>query len=194
MPFIFTKCKAKNGKIINGLYEIQPKVFGDSRGYFFESYSEKDFFEAGLKMKFVQDNQSYSSQKGIIRGLHCQTNPHCQTKLIRCTRGEINDVIVDIRRGSPTYKKWIKVKLTAENKKQLLIPKGFLHGFETLTDEVEVQYKVDDYYSKECDRSVKFDDPEIGVEWETINPLVSDKDKNAPLFSDSDCIFYYEEK
>ena len=178
---------------LQGAYIIEPDVFGDSRGWFMETYSRVKVKDA-IDVEFVQDNQSYSSQKGIIRGLHCQINPHCQTKLIRCTRGEINDVIVDIRKGSPTYKKWIKVKLSAENKKQLLIPKGFLHGFETLTDEVEVQYKVDDYYSKECDRSVKFNDPEFGVEWETENPILSDKDKNAPLYSDSDCDFVYEEK
>ena len=174
-------------------YIIVPDVFGDARGWFTETYT-KNKLEEITDVEFVQDNQSYSSQKGIIRGLHCQINPHCQTKLIRCTKGEISDVIVDIRRGSPTYKKWFKVTLSAENKKQLLIPKGFLHGFETLTDEVEVQYKVDDYYSKECDRSVKYNDPELGVEWETKIPLVSDKDKNAPLFSESDCIFDYEEK
>ena len=174
-------------------YVIVPDVFGDSRGWFMETYS-KIKLEGSIDVEFVQDNQSYSSQRGIIRGLHCQTNPHCQSKLIRCTKGEIYDYIVDIRKGSPTYKKWIKVLLSAENKKQLFIPKGFLHGFETLTDDVEVQYKVDDYYSKECDRSVKFDDPEFGVEWETKEPILSDKDKNAPLYSDSDCDFVYEEK
>ncbi len=178
---------------LDGAFLIEPDVHGDARGWFMETYTQNKMGDlAGIN--FVQDNQSYSSQKGILRGLHCQTNPHCQTKLIRCTRGEIADVIVDIRRGSPTYKKWIKVILTAENKKQLFIPKGFLHGFVTLTDDVEVQYKVDDYYSKECDRSVKFNDAEFGVKWEIENPILSDKDKNAPLFKDSDCIFTYEGK
>ncbi len=172
---------------------IEPDVFGDARGWFMETYSKTKLSEV-LNMEFVQDNQSYSSQKGILRGLHCQTNPHCQSKLIRCTRGEIIDVIVDIRKGSPTYKKWIKVSLSADNKKQLFIPKGFLHGFVTVTDDVEVQYKVDDYYSKECDRSVKFNDPEFAVEWGIEDPILSDKDKNAPLYRDSDCIFDYEEK
>ena len=171
-------------------YLITPDVFGDSRGWFMETYSKTKLQEI-TGIEFVQDNQSYSSQKGIIRGLHCQTNPHCQTKLIRCTRGEIYDVIVDIRKGSPTYKKWIKVHLTEQNKKQLFIPKGFLHGFITLTDDVEVQYKVDDYYSKPNDRSVRFDDPEFGVDWGVENPILSDKDKNAPLFKDSDCNFTY---
>lgn len=172
-------------------YIIEPDVFGDSRGWFMETYSMKklDFTD----IEFVQDNQSYSSQKGIIRGLHCQTNPHSQTKLIRCTKGEIDDVIVDIREGSPSYLKWIKVRLSSENKKQLFIPKGFLHGFVTLSAEVEVQYKVDDYYSKECDRSVKFDDKTFGIDWNIENPVLSEKDKNAPLFFDSDCKFKYGE-
>lgn len=172
---------------------ITPDVFGDSRGWFMETYS-KNSLKGVLDMEFVQDNQSYSAQKGIIRGLHCQLNPHCQSKLIRCTKGAIYDVIVDIRKGSPTYKKWIRVLLSEENKKQLFVPKGFLHGFETITENVEVQYKVDEYYNKETDRSVRFNDPEFGVIWETENPILSDKDKNAPLFKDSDCLFNYQEK
>jgi len=176
-----------------GVYIINPDVHGDSRGWFMETYAKTKIDEI-YDGEFVQDNQSYSSQKGIIRGLHCQTNPHCQTKLLRCTRGEIYDVVVDIRKGSPTYKKWIKVLITAENKKQIFIPKGCLHGFVTLTPDVEVQYKVDDYYSKECDRSVRFDDPEFGVEWGVENPIISEKDRNAPLFKNSDCVFEYEVK
>lgn len=179
--------------ILQDAFVITPIVYGDSRGWFMETYT-KEKLKGVTDVEFVQDNQSYSSQKGIIRGLHCQLNPHCQTKLIRCTKGKIIDVIVDIREGSPTYKKHFKIELSEENKKQLFIPKGFLHGFVTLTDEVEVQYKVDDYYSKECDRSVKFNDPELGVEWDEENPILSDKDKNAPLFKDSDCRFYYKEK
>lgn len=175
---------------LDGAFIIEPTVHGDSRGWFMETYSQSKMGDLS-KFNFVQDNQSFSSQKGILRGLHCQVNPHCQTKLIRCTRGEIADVIVDIREGSPTYKQWIKVILSAENKKQLFIPKGFLHGFVTLTDDVEVQYKVDDYYNKECDRSVRFNDPDFAVDWGVSNPILSDKDKNAPLFQDSDCIFEY---
>lgn len=170
---------------------IEPQVFGDSRGWFMETYSKIKLNTANID--FVQDNQSYSAQKGIIRGLHCQLNPHSQTKLIRCTKGEIYDIIVDIRQGSPTYLKSVKVLLTADNKKQLFIPKGFLHGFITLTDDVEVQYKVDDYFSKECDRSVKFNDPLFNIDWGIENPILSEKDKNAPLLKDSDCIFVYEE-
>ncbi len=178
---------------LDGAFIIEPEVHGDARGWFMETYTQNKLGELG-KINFVQDNQSYSAQKGILRGLHCQTNPHCQTKLIRCTRGAINDVIVDIRQGSPTYKKWIKVLLSAENKKQLFIPKGFLHGFVTLTDDVEVQYKVDDYYNQACDRSVKFDDPALGVVWDLANPILSTKDQNAPLLQDSDCNFVYETK
>lgn len=174
-------------------YIIEPDYYGDSRGWFMESYTKNKLTEI-TNTEFVQDNQSYSSQKGIIRGLHCQIPPNAQTKLIRCTRGEIYDVIVDIRKGSPTYKKWIKVLLTEENKKQLFIPKGFLHGFETLTDNVEVQYKVDAYYSKDCDRSVKFNDKEFCIQWDFDNPILSNKDETAPLFKDSDCLFTYGEK
>ena len=164
---------------------IEPKVFGDHRGWFTETYSKEKFKELGVDIDFIQDNHSFSAQKGTLRGLHFQLNPKAQTKLVRCTKGEILDVAVDIREGSPTYKKWVAVKLTEENKKQLLIPKGFAHGFLTLTDDVEVQYKVDEYYSPENDRSIRFDDPEIGVVWGENSPILSDKDLNAPLLKDS---------
>lgn len=176
---------------IEGLYIVEPQVFGDNRGWFMETWTKNKFEDNGIKIDFVQDNQSYSAQKGTLRGLHFQINPKCQTKLLRCTRGEILDVAVDLRRGSPTFKKWVSVKLTAENKKQFLIPKGFAHGFVTLTDDVEVQYKVDEYYAPECDRSVRFDDPEIGVDWGVSNPVLSNKDKSAPLLKDSDFNFTY---
>jgi dTDP-4-dehydrorhamnose 3,5-epimerase len=173
-------------------YILEPDVFGDSRGWFMETYTKNKLPPELQKIDFVQDNHSFSSQKGVLRGLHCQKDPFCQTKLIRVTRGEVFDVIVDVRHGSPTYKKWIKVLLTAENKKQLWIPKGFLHGFVTLTDEVEFQYKVDNYYSHECDRSIKFDDPEFSIDWGIKDPLISDKDKKAPLYKDSDLAFKYK--
>lgn len=174
-----------------GAFILEPDVHGDSRGWFMETYNESEFHRLGIDTVFVQDNQSYSSKKGIIRGLHCQTNPHSQTKLIRCTRGAFLDVIVDIRKGSPTYLKHIMVELSAENKRMLYIPKGFLHGFVTLTDEVEAQYKVDDFYYKENDRSVRYDDPQIGVEWPVKPTELSKKDSSAPLLKDSDCIFEY---
>lgn len=176
---------------IEGIYVLEPKFFGDNRGWFMETYSKKVFKEIGLDLEFVQDNHSYSEFKGTLRGLHFQNDPMAQTKLIRCTRGKILDVAVDLRKGSPTYKKWVAVELSDENKRQLLIPKGFGHGFITLTDNVEVQYKVDEYYSKEHDRSIRFDDPEIGVSWGIDNPILSEKDKNAPLLRDSDCNFIY---
>ena len=170
---------------------IEPKVFGDHRGWFTETYSKEKFKELGVNVDFIQDNHSFSAQKGTLRGLHFQLDPKAQTKLVRCTKGKILDVAVDLREGSPTYKEWIAVELTEENKKQLLIPKGFAHGFLTLTDDVEVQYKVDEYYSPENDRSIRFDDPEIGVVWDIDSPILSDKDLNAPLLKESDINFKY---
>lgn len=170
---------------------IESKVFGDHRGWFTETYSKEKFKELGVDIDFIQDNHSFSAQKGTLRGLHFQLNPMAQTKLVRCTKGKILDVAVDLREGSPTYKKWIAVELTEENKKQLLIPKGFAHGFLTLTDDVEVQYKVDEYYSPESDRSIRYDDPEIGVDWGIEDPILSEKDLNAPLLKDSNLNFKY---
>ena len=177
---------------IEGLLIIEPQSFGDNRGWFMETWTKSKFADNGINTEFVQDNQSYSAVKGTLRGLHFQTEPKAQTKLLRCTRGEILDVAVDLRRGSPTYKKWVSVKLTAENKKQFLMPKGMAHGFVTLTDDVEVQYKVDEYYSPECDRSVRFDDSEIGVDWGVKDPILSEKDLKAPLLKDSDVEFIYK--
>lgn len=170
---------------------IEPKVFGDHRGWFTETYSKEKFKEHGVEIDFIQDNHSFSAQKGTLRGLHFQLNPKAQTKLVRCTKGKILDVAVDLRQGSPTYKKWIAVELTEENKKQLLIPKGFAHGFLTLTNDVEVQYKVDEYYSPENDRSIRFDDPDIGVIWGVDSPILSNKDLNAPSLKESDINFKY---
>ncbi|MEG1991429.1 MAG: dTDP-4-dehydrorhamnose 3,5-epimerase, partial [Christensenella sp.] len=160
-----------------------------NRGWFMETYSKPKFEAMGITCEFVQDNQSYSAQKGTLRGLHFQTNPMAQSKLLRCTRGRILDVAVDIRKNSPTYKKWYAVELTAENKKQFFMPKGMAHGFVTLSDDVEVQYKVDTVYAPQCDRSIRFDDPEIGVDWGIANPILSEKDLKAPLLADSDCDF-----
>jgi len=170
---------------------VEPKVFGDHRGWFTETYSKEKFKEHGVEIDFIQDNHSFSAQKNTLRGLHFQLNPKAQTKLVRCTKGKILDVAVDLREGSPTYKKWIAVELTEENKKQLLIPKGFAHGFLTLTNDVEVQYKVDEYYSPENDRSIRFDDPDIGVIWGVDSPILSDKDLNAPTLKESDINFKY---
>lgn len=174
---------------LEGVLVLEPDVFGDDRGWFSESYNKKKLSDLGLNIDFVQDNHSMSSLKGTLRGLHFQNNPHAQSKLIRCTKGAVLDVAVDLRKNSSTYKQWISIELTAENKKQFFIPKGFAHGFLTLTDDVEFQYKVDDYYDKESDRSIRFDDPEIGVDWGIENPILSDKDKSAPLLKDSDVNF-----
>lgn len=176
---------------LEGVYIIEPQVFGDHRGWFMENYSKLKLDNIGLDIDFIQDNHSYSAIKGTLRGLHFQINPKAQTKLIRCTRGKILDVAVDIRKGSPTYKRWIAHELTAENKTQLLMPKGFAHGFLTLTDDVEVQYKVDEYYSPENDRSIRYDDPEIKVNWGIEDPILSEKDLKAPLLKDSDVNFQY---
>ena len=174
---------------IEGLVVIEPDCHGDHRGWFMETYSKPRFEALGITCEFVQDNQSYSAQKGTLRGLHFQKNPMAQSKLLRCTRGKILDVAVDIRKDSPTYKKWYAVELSAENKKQFFMPKGMAHGFVTLTDDVEVQYKVDAVYAPECDRSIRFDDAEIGVEWGIADPVLSEKDLKAPLLADSDADF-----
>ena len=176
---------------LEGVFIIESKVFGDNRGWFTETYSKFKLDELGIDIDFIQDNHSFSAKKGTLRGFHFQLNPKSQTKLVRCTKGRILDVAVDIREGSPTYKKWISVELTEENKKQLLVPKGFAHGFLTLTDDVEVQYKVDEYYSPENDRSIRYDDPEINVDWGVIEPTLSEKDLKAPLLKDSDANFKY---
>lgn len=174
---------------LDGVLIIEPEVFGDYRGWFMETWSEQKMKELGIDIVFVQDNQSYSAQKGTLRGLHFQKNPMAQTKLLRCTRGKILDVAVDLHRDSPNFKKWVAVELSAENKRQLFIPKGFAHGFVTLTEDVEVQYKVDAFYAPDCDRSIRFDDPEIGVEWGVENPILSKKDLSAPFLKDSDVDF-----
>ena len=178
----------KIGTELEGVYIIEPDVHGDSRGYFMETWSTRNFEELGLKYDFVQDNQSFSSQKGILRGIHFQNAPMTQAKLVRVTRGAVMDVVVDLRKGSPTYRKWISVELTAENKRMLMIPRGFGHGFKTLTETTEFCYKVDNLYSREHDRGIRFDDPDIGVDWGEIREeLLSAKDMNAPLLKDSDC-------
>ncbi|MFJ8067870.1 dTDP-4-dehydrorhamnose 3,5-epimerase [Peribacillus sp. NPDC096447] len=171
----------------DGVVVIEPKVFGDHRGWFMETYSSEILTSAGVDYYFIQDNHSFSATKGTLRGLHYQLNSKAQTKLVRCTRGSIFDVAVDIRKESPTYGEWFGIELSAENKKQLLIPKGFAHGFMTLTDNVEVQYKVDELYSPEHDRGIIWSDPEIGIEWPMdIKPVLSAKDENAPLLKDAE--------
>lgn len=168
---------------------ITPQVFGDNRGWFYESYSYEKLKELGIDIHFVQDNRSYSKEKGTLRGIHFQKAPMAQSKLITCTKGRILDVAVDLRKNSPDYLKWTSVELTEENKMMLFIPKGFGHGFVTLSQDVEVLYKVDEYYSKENDRSIRYDDSEIGIDWGISDPILSQKDENAPLLRDSDIDF-----
>ena len=165
---------------------IEPDIYKDDRGWFFESYNKKNLKALGIDINFIQDNHSMSIKKGTLRGLHFQNAPHTQTKLIRCTRGSVLDVVVDLRKYSLTYKKWVAVELSAENKKQLFIPKGFAHGFLTLTDNIEFEYKIDNYHNKQSERAVRFNDPDIGIDWGNDNPLLLDRDKNAPLLKDCD--------
>ncbi len=174
---------------IDGLVIITPDCFGDNRGWFMETYSAPKMAELGITCEFVQDNHSYSEKKGVLRGLHFQNHPAAQNKLIRCTRGAILDVAVDLRTGSPTYKRWEAVELSAENKAMFFIPAGFAHGFVTLTGDVEIQYKVDKVYCAELDRSIRYDDPEIGVDWGGSDFTLSQKDLSAPYLKDSDINF-----
>lgn len=175
-----------------GVYILEPQAFGDQRGYFMETYSTRVFAELGITNTFVQDNQSFTAQKGTLRGIHFQNAPMAQAKLVRVTRGAVMDVAVDLRKGSPTYLQWTAVELSAENKRILYIPRGFGHGFKTLTDNVEFCYKVDNLYSKEHDRGIRFNDPTIGVDWgEVKEELLSVKDTTSPLLKDSDCNFVF---
>ncbi len=166
---------------IPGVVILAPDVFGDNRGFFMESWNKKKMEEAGLFYDFVQDNHSSSTVKGTLRGIHFQKGAMCQAKLVRCTKGAVLDVAVDLRKASPTYKKWIAVELSAENKKQLMIPRGFGHGFVTLTDQVEVMYKTDNYYAPESEGGIRWNDPELGIEWGVDEPILSLKDTENPF-------------
>jgi dTDP-4-dehydrorhamnose 3,5-epimerase len=185
MPFVETG--------LPGLLVFEPKVFEDSRGYFFESYNENTFRAAGIDARWVQDNQS-SSTYGVIRGLHYQLPPFGQSKLVRVLRGKILDVVVDIRKGSPTYGKVYVEKLSAKNKKQLYIPAGFAHGFSVLSEKAEVLYKCDNFYNKEAEGGIIYNDPVLGIDWGIPGPdaIVSDKDKVLPLLAECKNSFVFE--
>ena len=179
---------------LTDVYIIEPKVFGDNRGYFMETYNKNDFFEAGLTMEFVQDNES-KSKKGVLRGLHFQTK-HTQGKLVRVTEGQVFDVAVDLRKGSPTFGKWEGVILTDENKKQFYVPQGFAHGFLVMSDVAVFNYKCTDYYAPEYDSGLLWNDEEIAIEWplEGIEEiLLSDKDKIQKKLKDLEIPFEYKE-
>lgn len=173
---------------LDGVLEIVPRRHGDARGFFIETYNAQRFSDAGITLCFVQDNHSYSAAAGVLRGLHYQLAPRAQDKLLRVIRGAILDVAVDIRRGSASFGKWVAHEISAEKGNQILVPKGFAHGFLTLVRDTEVIYKVTDTYSPEHDRSIRFDDPAIGIEWPSMAGgfQLSDKDQKAPLLADAE--------
>lgn len=171
---------------IEGPYIIEPRVFGDARGYFFESFSRRDFAAAtGLDIDFVQDNES-RSRYGVVRGLHFQLPPFAQAKLVRVVEGSVLDIAVDIRRGSPTYGKHVAVELTSDNKRQFFIPKGFAHGFAVLSETALFQYKCDEYYHPEAEGAIAWNDPQLAIDWclPQADVLLSDKDRHHPMFND----------
>jgi dTDP-4-dehydrorhamnose 3,5-epimerase len=170
-----------------GVVIIEPQVFEDDRGWFAEAYSADSIKQAGLEFFAVQENHAYSKVPYIIRGLHFQNKPYEQAKLVRCTAGKVLDVAVDLRHSSLFFLKWVAVELSAENKRQLFIPKGFAHGAMSLARDTEIQYFVDEQYSPEYDRAIRFDDPQICVKWGADKPVLSPKDQRAPRFAESDC-------
>lgn len=179
---------------LEGVFILEPKIFTDSRGYFFESFSERIFCEKVRKISFVQDNESKSSY-GVVRGLHFQKPPFTQSKLVRCIRGCVLDVAVDIRKGSPTFGRHVAVELSEENHRQLFIPRGFAHGFSVLTPEVVFQYKCDNYYAPQSEGAIAWNDSALGIDWK-IDPsaiLLSEKDKHHPTLAKADWLFDYEE-
>lgn len=181
---------AKTGKL-PGIKLIEPDVFEDNRGFFIESYNAERFAAHGITMCFVQDNHSLSVQPGVIRGMHYQLKPKAQIKLVRVIAGAIYDVVLDIRRGSPTFGQWESFELSAAKKRQLLVPAGFAHGFCTLLPDTEVLYKVDQLYSAEYDRGIAWDDPDIGIQWPTKHPIWSEKDSRYPKLAEPENNFFY---
>lgn len=176
-----------------GVVVLTPRRFGDNRGFFSESWHRKRMAEAGIDIDFVQDNHSMSREVGTLRGLHFQTPPRAQAKLVRCGRGSLYDVAVDIRHGSPTFRQWVGVELSFDNGKQVLIPEGFLHGFIAREPDTEIVYKCSDYYAPDCDGAVRFDDPDIGIDWALSgSPVLSDKDAAAPRLADLPEYFTWE--
>ncbi len=180
---------------IEGVVIIEPRIFEDDRGYFYESFSDREFREKVCNTQFVQDNQSKSS-RGVLRGLHFQKGAHAQSKLVRAVKGAVLDVAVDIRKGSPTYGKYVAVELTEDNHRQLFVPRGFAHGFAVLSDIAIFQYKCDNFYNKESEGSLRWDDAELGIEWglPLDSVLLSDKDKVSPLLKDFDSPFSITDK
>ena len=179
---------------LDGVVILTPRRFGDDRGWFSEVWNRRALAGAGIDADFVQDNHSFSGPKGTLRGLHYQAPPHAQAKLVRCTAGAIWDVAVDARRGSPTYGRWVGAELSAENGRQLFVPEGFLHGFSTLTEDAEVQYKCTDHYAPDADGAVAWDSPSLGIDWHlAVEPVLSAKDAAAPDFAEWDTPFVWAE-
>lgn len=177
-----------------GVLILTPRRFGDERGFFSESWNSKRLAEAGIEIDFVQDNHSLSAKPGTVRGLHFQSPPHAQDKLVRCGRGRLFDVAVDVRRGSPTYGQWVGEELSFENGRQLLVPAGFLHGFVTREPATEIVYKCSDHYAPECDGAVLWNDPDIGIDWGIAegDAILSEKDAQAQRLADFDTPFTWE--
>lgn len=180
---------------IEGVVIIEPRIFKDDRGYFYESFSQREFEEKVFRTTFVQDNQSKSSY-GVVRGLHFQKPPYSQSKLVRCIKGAVLDVAVDIRKGSPTFGKYVAVELTEDNHRQFFVPRGFAHGFAVLSDEAVFQYKCDNFYNKESEGAVAWDDPELAIDWRipVEKVLLSEKDKLSKTIAEADFLFDYNEK
>lgn len=176
-----------------GVLILTPRRFGDARGWFSEVWNRQTLAAHGIDIDFVQDNHSHSRETGTVRGLHFQAPPHAQAKLVRCGRGRVFDVAVDIRKGSPAFGKWTGVELSAENGRQLLIPAGFLHGFVTREPDSELLYKCSDVYAPDCDGAVRFDDPDLGIDWgfDPAEAVLSDKDRAAPAFRNFATPFVY---
>lgn len=182
---------------IPGVLIVETDVFGDHRGYFTETYSKPKYEKLGITVDFVQDNMSFSAAEGTLRGLHWQNPPYAQSKLVSCTKGKVIDVAVDIRKGSPTFGKWVSCELSADNHRQFFIPQGFAHGFLTLTPDVEFRYKVDNVYDKASEGSIRYDDPTVDVDWGMLlngrEPVLSDKDRISPVLEDANNLFVYDD-
>ncbi|MDQ0218898.1 dTDP-4-dehydrorhamnose 3,5-epimerase [Peribacillus cavernae] len=178
---------------LDGVLIIEPDVFGDHRGFFMESYNRTKFKDIGADLNLIQDNHSLSGDAGTIRGLHYQLNPKAQTKVVRALTGALYDVVVDIRKNSPTFAEWIGVILSEDNKRQLIVPKGFAHGICTLVKNTQILYKVDEFYSPEQDRGILWNDPLLGITWPTSTPILSVKDQSQPLLEDAEINFEYKE-
>lgn len=180
---------------IEGLVIVEPRVFRDDRGYFYESFSQREFEEEVCRTTFVQDNQSMSSY-GVVRGLHFQKSPFCQSKLVRCIKGAVLDVAVDIRKGSPTFGKYVAVELTEDNHRQFFVPRGFAHGFAVLSEVAVFQYKCDNYYNKESEGAIAWNDEQIAVDWRLPSEkvILSEKDKLSKPLAEAEYLFDYNEK